>query len=437
MKKILKVFALLLSFVMVAGLFACDKSISNNFTIADLVDASENQQRWLADPESKLVVNPAAKDGTSVIGANGDLAVSLASGANTVNDILFFLEPSWANGGNSTDYLCRFYYTGDKAVRGLTTCQNPVLEETKISTDVPEDNSASLSCADRISIDLANDNFLVIKVDDLSVVTEGCYASVSVLLRIGTKDITVDNIVKPGVYVYNMNDIYKDSELFDETATTVDKIYIKYTLSKGSHFVISDYYAVAIDVENCKGTTPVVSEFGGFYIKSTQSFPNGTVLEVTDSIMGNSLSRSVVCTKSGSVAVAGAINGTATYDAEENVINVDCGSYKYQVDARRHRDISYFDSYEDLIANANAKSAPSSSTKYWAMAFDMIVESNAFCVSATISDTASFAEMAASNDIASATSQVKKYLKTGADRWNSFIASNDVSGYFQNIPSGK
>ena len=80
MKKILRVFALLLSVAMVAGMFAaCSKTVSNNFTIADLVDASANQQRWLADPESKIVVNPAAKSGESVIGANGDFAVALAA----------------------------------------------------------------------------------------------------------------------------------------------------------------------------------------------------------------------------------------------------------------------------------------------------------------------------------------------------------------------
>lgn len=445
MKKIIRILSIVMAVVMAAGILAgCN---ANNFTIDEVIDAGEGQQRWLRHPQSpNLVINPEALNGAEYQNADKNLALSLGIEKDgnliaTIPNALFILESKTAN-GMMAETVDQFEYDGDNECRGLSALVMNASSGTKLVGETGDD-TATIASKLNVVLDNSTSYYVVITVNSLEGFTytsgEGEEAteveqipSVEVKVTIDKTDntFTVATITEPGTYVYDLSPYCSQVE----TTKATRKCTYKYVLSAHSKFEISNCQLCTFPSGAVEATEEMKTEFGLAYLKSTQRYPNQTAIEVKDLLIADSASRLITCTADGVLVIGGEFKGTPTYDAKNNMFNIDCGSYKYQVAPKRKGVITYYASYEDLLNGVGGFSEISSSAKFWSMTVSDLHKDDFFAVAVSASADKSFEELTEKSKKATSNTTVLGKLDKAEEWWNMYIAAYDVSDYIENKP---
>ncbi len=445
MKKIIRILSIVMAVVMAAGILAgCN---ANNFTIDEVIDAGEGQQRWLRHPQSpNLVINPEALNGAEYQNADKNLALSLGIEKDgnliaTIPNALFILESKTAN-GMMAETIDRFEYDGDHACRGLTGLVMNASTGTNMIGETG-DSDVTISSMGNVILDRTVSYYLVLSVtslegfeytsgegDEAEEVTQVPKVEIKIQLNSTANTFTVASIAEPGTYVYDLSPYCSQIETDNPTLKCIYKI----VLSSHSKFEISNYQLCTFPAGAVESTGEMKTEFGLAYLKSTQSYPNQTSIEVKDLLIADSASRLITCTSDGVLVIGGEFQGTPTYDAKNNMFNVDCGSYKYQVAPKRKGVITYYSSYEDLLNGVGGFTEISSSAKFWSMTVSDLHKDDFFAVAVSASAEKSFEELTEKSKNATSNTTVLGKLDRAEEWWNQYIAAYDVSDYIENKP---
>lgn len=433
MKSIRMLLALTLAFVMALTLLAgCSNTVSNNFTSADVKDSGTASQRWLRFPGSDLVVNPAAvgnenyEDDSSDLGLTIGLQDEKGNTVQTIEDAIFHLESVSANGFNAEPVIP--FDFGDPGLKGVSKCATYSTSGTGCVCSTGNSGVRLFSAGNEVLIDYSAHYYLLLKIASVS----GSGIEAMIYLNNPASEPTLATYTEPGTYMYDVTEYLQSLSNYDpeKKQTITPRLY----LEANGEFAITDYMLCTMQSGYQGSAEALKNEFGLYYKKTSVAYPCGTALEVSDSIIGSSVSRTITCTACGAYATCGRIHGTASYDEKHNVINVDCGSYRYQINPKRKSPIVYYDTYEDLLSQQNGKDSPSSSSQYWCMVLSNVNQGDSYSVACSASATKTFDELTESGEIAVANTKIKKYLAECPDYWDAYIAANDVSDYIQNIP---
>lgn len=442
MKKISKVIAFCLVAVMAVGLFAaCGNSY--NFTSADVVDSSENQQRWLKYPGSDITINPSAVNGTDSSDTLKQ-ALSIGIGDKALDNVLFTLENLASNGvSGSNEWEADFSPETTPFKGGMSKLTNNS-KGSALNVVVPEDvNGKALSASAPLSINNPNEArpydfvnkkyYLVVESGECAEMADIHFYTFNpvcepLAMSIGSNE----------TKVVCLNDVCEASDpaLITENTTA----YFDIRFKVGGAYQFNSFAVKVID----SGVQPAASsslEWAPYSIKNTATFPNGTVIESQDFFFDtNTVTRRLVANSSGMIVVGGAIaDGAAVnYIEKDGVIEIDgANGINYSVRLGVKDTVKFYASEADMLADKNALDS-ANGAKYWVSHIsDLSVGDPVyFAVSASTQEKA--ITLTGKNKNSTSQSRARKRLETLPAEWDEYIKSHgDVETYIKNIPESK
>ncbi len=414
----------------------------NNFTCADVVNSSASQQRWIKSFDSNIVVNPDAIGAESYTEADEDMSLDLGilaedgSVAKTLDDVVFFLETSVSNGKGGEAFWTANFTPGDENVRGVARLENNSSDGGMFSATVPEGMSLNIRAKSGLELNFIDDIYMVLDVGAISAETE---VHVVCGANWGVGDFNVyEDVKNPGVYVAELTQAFIDAcvEANDEEPDTSKPVKVtpQFNMQDSMSLLLNSWSIRSIPLSFQKATKAMKNTWYPYQIVSSQEFDYGMALTTTDMITGeNAVTRKVVCDLSGNVYIAGYLNGgTATYDEKNSVVTVTGDGFEYSVCVKRSGDITFYDSEEDMLTNTAPSAEPKATSQYWTISQTSYNVGETYNIGVAASLTAGATASEAKTAASAAT--LKKFEASAVDKWDEFIAANDVSDYIVNIP---
>ncbi len=441
-----RLIAIVLILILAFAFSACSKG--NDFTCADVVNASANQQRWLRSFESNIVVNPEAIGAEEYTDADGklgiDIGVTDADGniVKVLNDVVFFLETNYAN-GKGGEVVWSAVYTGSDANATFNVkadATNTSDGSTAIITCGPENGASVTPKRHKQTLDNLTEYYLVVNVTSMSsaeVKDDGTIGEpelgINGTLTNPIAKLDIADITTPGSYVYALNGL-----AFDGTETAATRVFIpRLDFEKYCSYTVNEYSIKTFAPGFTYADAKMNNVWYPYQIVSAQSYNNGTALKVEDMIIGeNSVTRAVTTEMGGTAYIAGLIDGnTVVYDDKADTLQIKGDGYEYSICCKRNAGITYYDSEEDMLNDTNGSAEYKSTSKYWVMAQVTLSVGDTFNIGISAAADGVDTVQEAKNAVLNAT--IKKFESDIETKWNEFIAKNDVSDYIQNIPEGK
>ncbi len=417
----------------------------NNFTCADVVNSSANQQRWIKSFDSNIVVNPNAIGAESYTEADEDMSLDLGilaedgSVAKTLDDVVFFLETSVSNGKGGEEIWAADFTPGAENVRGVARLDNNSSDGRMFSASVPEDKTFNIKGKNPVEINFIDDIYMIMDVGSISAESE--FTVVGIPNR-DLQDFKVfDDIAAAGTYVAEITEAFVTAFESNESKagheidkTTPVTVLPQFSISNGMSLLINNWSIRSIPLSFQKATKAMRNTWYPYQIVSSQEFDYGMALTTTDMITGESaVTRKVVCDLSGNVYVAGYLNGgTATYNEKNSVVTVTGDGFEYSICVKRAGDIAFYDSEEDMLTNTAPSAEPKATSQYWTISQTSYNVGETYNIGVAASLTAGTTTSAAKDAASAAT--LKKFEANAVDKWDEFIAANDVTDYIVNIP---
>jgi hypothetical protein len=239
----------------------------NNFTCADVVNSSANQQRWIKSFDSNIVVNPNAIGAESYTDADEDMSLDLGilaedgSVAKTLDDVVFFLETSVSNGKGGEEIWAADFTPGAENVRGVARLENNSSDGRMFSASVPADKSFAIKGKNPIELNFIDDIYMILDVGSISAESE---FSVTGIPNKGLLDFKIfDDVASVGVYVAELTDMYIDAyyaqeEVPDALDTSVPVTIIpQFTMKDGISLLLNSWSVRSIPLAFQKATKVV------------------------------------------------------------------------------------------------------------------------------------------------------------------------------------
>lgn len=442
MKHLCKITAILLTVILAGSLLtACSKG--NDFTCADVINRSEDQQKWLRFPQSSLVINPDAigegkEDSRDMTTIPLSFGVQDASGnvIATYDDAFFILEYSCANGLGS-EVVKQISWDGCKGLSKVDNLSNG----TTLAFTIPDgfDKEIQVRLTETMMIDYNDKNlFLSCNIAELP---EGASLIFQPYIIDTTgRPLTFETWTAPGYYLLNLRSAAENvgvSPFFDEG----NSMSVQLKTSTPGRYRITDFSIVRLGTGYQKAAKAASTEWAPYYMKSNIQYPNGSAVETTDFFLGaNIIGRKITPKAAGDVGFAGKIYGTCSYDSNQNALTFDNGATKYAIFLKRKGTIEYYATYEDLMSGENVLESPEGAA-YWALLVNSLAPSEddtaSFYVAVAASDTLSMKELLDVGGSSISVTKAKKVYSSLEAYWDSFIAENDVSDYITVIPETK
>ncbi len=417
----------------------------NNFTCADVVNSSASQQRWIKSFDSNIVVNPNAIGAESYTEADEDMSLDLGilaedgSVAKTLDDVVFFLETSVSNGKGGEELWAADFTPGAENVRGVTRLENNSSDGRMFSASVPEGKSFTIKGKSPVEINFIDNIYMIMSVGSISADTKFD------IVGIPSRDLQdfpiIEDIAAPGTYVAEITDAFITSfeSNEDKAGQELDKatpmtILPQFTMNDSMSLLLNEWSIRSIPLSFQKATKAMKNTWYPYQIVSSQEFDYGMALTTTDMITGeNAVTRKVVCDLSGNVYVAGYLNGgTATYNEKNSLVTVTGDGFEYSICVKRSGDIAFYDSEEDMLTNTAPSAEPKATSQYWTISQTSYNVGETYNIGVSASLTAGTTASGAKDAASAAT--LKKFEANAVDKWDEFIAANDVSDYIVNIP---
>ena len=425
MKHIKKLVISVLLVSMLISLVGCGKTI---YTAKELVDGTENQQRWLKYPESSLVINPDSVNGTYT--DTKDLALNLGIvDGKTVNNAVFFLEDKMANslGGNTVatlDFSDKYnWFNLDSAAADRSV--GPKLD---VTIDVIG-AAYQINQEEAQSLNFDQDNYAV--VFDVA----QCDAAFNISMYAGSKK-PLGTVSSPGKVAFNLDEALRRGTSFEESLGTQDiSIYFEFP-SKGNYVINSVEY-VRLEEGYQPSENNADSVWAPYSITQTLEYPNTTKATVESYFYDvNTINRKVTVDAPGTLLIGGEVNGTVEYDEMDRVFRITGDGINYVVNSKRvnsDNKVVYYKTDTDLSMGTNGSDDPTGA-KYWTMNLGHFEAEETFLVSVAASSSMSLDELekAAYDAVSSKGTTAYNNLES---TWNTFLETVEVKDFAVNLPS--
>lgn len=419
-----------------------------DITVEDTIDSSENQQKWLAYPNSNLIINPNSDADASsaelIVGIkneSGEIATVLdnvfniyeanASKLSTGDGTLFYT----ADFSAATGRYNNMYTEESRNCLSRNDSVADALDITVRETAITERQYASLEITDNSAAGLAWDfrekNYIA--VIDVAEVAENGTVVLGATSNPALYISDIYTITEPGRYVLLLNeDVMTDSGNVIE-----DHSYLcpRFRFTAAGDYKFNEFKIYEVD----KGATLPVSSSSTFSIASLTnalSFDNGSSAEVSDYFANESvITRRISITEEGKYVIWGKVIGDAVYKDYAKAIVGTIGNYNYAFKPSVKGKMYFYNSVEDLTSGTNAL-ASIDGAAYWALETNELVTGTNVYLGFCVSDKYSADEVYQQALTAASIPYSNDTFSNLEDFWNSYISENNVDNFLENIDLG-
>lgn len=452
-----KTISMVMAFLMLAVLLSsCGSSAKNaGLTVDDFADSSATQQRWLRLEGSSLVVNPDEYLGNdSGTGNRMALNIGLLNEDGTVskslNDLIFILENASANGVGGQDIWA--IDISDATANSRWGSKLTVTEDNGLFTAATSGSATqTINFNPRINIDLTKD--IVALINASSFIPGATVNDVEAGWKIGGTATVVSptegsesavlspqtDTTEVGQYVYYLSDMIK-SQLKISTEGSSATLNLAFSiLGDGTSLTFSNYKVVQIDRGFHYADAAASTTWYPYGIKSALEYTNGTKVETFDYFANYmTVARKITYKAGGLLALAGKVDGTITYDEASNVMVIEGDGYKYVIAPKKKQDVEFYESEADMLARANATTAPTATTKYWTVSCGKITVDTDLFVAVSVDPEMTVDELIEATKKAVDAGGTDKRLSKTKEYWESYIHYYDLPNeLITNVPQAK
>lgn len=431
MKKFMKVAVFALAVVMLVSLAACGKKVEDSASA--YIDSSENQQRWLKTPDSKLVINPDSASGSQKQALNLGISDDSGNVTDTFSDLLYVLEDRSSNGVGGVEYWSADFSSSSELWMNLDLLDANNSRNDQLDIVVNPDTKTTLfGEGDEFDLD-ANNLTLVVDVQQ-------CDAPFNIKVRTfgPAAEVTLGNISSPGTYTYNLRKALhvgtNPNMKYGQRLVCFDFVF-----SSGGSYKFNSFKLMDLNSGLQKAEANVSSTWAPYSISSELAFPNGTAIKAEDFFYGeNTVDRVISCIKGGNIVLAGKVYGTAAFDEDQNVITMESSSGNIAIASKRKGDVTFYKTEDDMLGDMNGSSDPAEA-QYWTLAIGEVVEpqdeentGDSFYVAVSLDKTKSAADLSKSS-YEGVSSKGERVLKDLPDYWTGLLSEKDISNYITAI----
>lgn len=437
-----KVFSMVLaSLMLVALLCGCGSSAFNEgLTVDDFADSSESQQGWLGLPDSSLVINPDKYQGNESdngnrLGLNIGILDESGNVKTSLNDLIFLIENNSSNGKSGEDLWT--IEDADSSILRWGSKANVDFNNGSFVASSASTASSTISFASRIPIDFSKDIVAVLDVanynagatyvkdDDETDPGWGFAGSIQVIHPDGKETIALtaqSNVESTGRFVAYFSDLLKNQTSYnlDESTGLLNGTITIY--GDGTAITVDEYKIILVEKGFKYAESTAKTTWYPYAIVSELEYQNGTKVETTDYFANYStVARKLTFKAAGLMTLAGKVEGTLTYDDTNNVMVVEGSGYKYVIAPKKKQDVQFFNSEADMLANKNASSEPSSSTKYWTVSCGRAEADTDIFVAVSVDESKDTETLIAETKKATESGNTDRRLQRTKDYWESYI----------------
>ena len=394
MKKILVVLLAVLTLASV--LCGCSNIKNKDYTAAKFEDSSVSQQRWLRDPETDLVLNPAEyQNGESSNKNRLGLNVGYIDESHTVlhsfDDILFLAESSAANAASGDEFFkavwdlndpeCNLKYsatrlTVDTSVPGRTAIDGIIAASSSSFDD------AIIQFKDTLNYRWDVELLAIVDVQSLSQDTEwGLQISVSAGSNRFGRVLQADG-EQTGKFVFNISDVVKGNlKNADEQPSARMNLMFRVCTKDDSELqpriVLGDYKILAIPKTINYSSSSSASSWAPYALKTSLSYANGSAVKVEDffavdntdeaNIFKNVVARKITYTDASQLYLCGKLEGKVSWDDTKVLISAEGDEYSYVIAPKRKQGLEFYASESDMLNRTNGSETPDENTCYWSL----------------------------------------------------------------------
>ena len=439
MKKFISIMlVLILAMSLLAGCGGDAGGVKNNgIKSNDLKDSSETQQRWLRLPDSsantcRLVVNPDEYSG----GASGNfdrLPLNLgllndeATVTKTLNDLIFIVESTSANGVGGTDIFVPVYDQEDSenvntryTVKKMT-CEVEGTKVTAVIGEGDETTAQNITMRSKLEVDFSVDIVAVIDV----ISSSGVKWKVTGASQKPTYNILAQNDTDAtGHFAFNITEILAQQVKPEDDISAMTFNLILSVIGANAPLVFQDYKIVTVERGFQYADTNAATTWYPYGIVSTLTYPNGTAAEVMDYFADYStVARQIKFTADGSFYLAGKVYGTLTYDEKQNLMIVEGDGFNYVVSPKRKQYVTFYNSEADMLKRVNGTEEPTADTQYWTVGCGRIEVGTDLYVSVALDANKSIEELCEEAKAAVGAGNTAKRIETNIEYWDKYLAA--------------
>jgi len=452
--------------MLTALLCSCGSAVKNEgLTVDDFADSSENQQGWIGLLDSNLVVNPAEYQGND--SGNGNrMALNLGlldeskNVMTALDDVIFLMENNAANGlGGETIFTIEGLGDIKEALR-YTSKATVSYEDGSFTATQTGSSSQNLGLANKITgLTFDKDIVAILNVANYTAGTTyiiddeetepgwGFSANIQVVAADNTREtiaITAQaSNEETGRFVAYFSDVVNNQTTKDLATSTGNINNAVITIyGQDTYVTVDEYRIVLIDKGFKYSDAEAKTTWYPYAIVSELEYPNGTKAEVTDYFAHyTTIGRKIHFLSEGLFTLGGKVEGTLTYDESNNVMVIDGDGYTYAISPKKKQNVKFYNSEADMLADKNATTEPTSSTKYWTVSLGRIdVDTELFVAASAVADSegVSVDELIARTKEATESGKTQKRLDYTKEWWESYIHVFDLpDALILNVPAGK
>lgn len=428
---------LVLAFTMSLFVFANDESGNKEpSNVAETVDSSSSQQRWMKYPNSKLIINPNENAKVSA----SELAIGVENDSGSVGTLLSdLLYISEANASNYNIEDAKLFYEPDFSENSakkfsnldIDPSQNCISRNDSVGSALditvrPEaitTGYASLEISGRSSATMFNfssKNYIAVL--DVAEIPAGGTAVFGAAIT--PYNMEFYTVTEPGKYMFILNE-----ELTDNNQSSRSVVF-QFRFTSAGDYKFNNFKVYEID----KGSTAPVSSASTFSISSLKndvSFENGASATINDFFFDEStVVRKITVNKDGKFVLWGKVNGNAVCKDYAKAIIGEIDGYNYAIKPSVKGHMFFYNSVEDLQSGENALESIKGAS-YWALEMNEVVKGTNIYIGISVSDTASADDVYQSALKASCIPYSPDKFDGLETFWNSFIAANGTKGYLK------
>lgn len=438
-----KIISCILALLFILSLVACNTG--NSWTVRDVIDASAAQQRWLKRPNSTIMINPSAIEDNAAFSKNeNNLGIEvgvLDSSGNvvvTLEDVCMILEANGSNGYGGEEVWTAYFEGEGQNVFGHSKLADNTSSGTSLSGTVPADKSTAMTIQSSAGIPaITNDNYyMVISVSNLYF-PEG---KNSIRIDYNLKDPSITaktstEITEPGNYLVSLRDIIMKQDNYSTEKYANTLINPSIHISQGIGLTVTKWCIIKVTEGLNLATKAASRVWYPYMISTSQEYDFGSVIAVDDMISGtNAISRSITAQSSGTIGLAGYLNGgTASLEQKGSVLRITGSDFDYSVSLSKFSGIMFYETLEDLLAKQNGTEEQTTESRYWATAGSSVLANDNYTIGIAASSKASDNTSDAAKT-AALSATVRRTMDGIEEWWNEYIAANDVSGYITRHP---
>jgi len=344
---------------------------SSAVTAGDLAQTGADQQRWLSIPGSRIVMNPFNDDaGGSEIDQNSGPQLPLNTGyyvndkAPTTSGLLQAYRRT-GDGGSGSDATAGFSDDFSDVSAWSKASNGATMSAVDAGGAVTLPGSSYGYVARKITVDVSANPILTIDVAS----TKGLWA-----VKLNTND---DGNGDDAFELQHDSTATgkQDYNLASTTGWTGTKTFwLKlYQIGNGDSNTTTTYKSLSMHPGSVpvQASTSASTTWRPDRLEFTARYAKGTVTGDDQFHDVNSITRRItadgVDADGGKLVIAGAWNGTPSYDEATRVLTITAQNYVYAIALPGDANAEFYGSTSSLLAGAQAANAPSGSTGTWAV----------------------------------------------------------------------